>query len=159
MKNFKTFVASLNESSSSHDYHHTSVDKIDQKKHSSSEHPMWLSHSAHQAAGWHQNAKDEHDSAHTYTAKVNGKIAHHDNHEVKELLHKHKVDQDDYHADLASNPESKEVHEHPATKLLKKHGYAGYSHPDYDPHDNQKDHDSTVVFHRKDVSLTHKKSN
>ena len=149
----------LSESSSSHDYHHTSVDKIDQKQHASSEHPMWLSHSAHQASGWHANSKDEHDSAHTYTAKVHGKIANHEDHKVKELLHKHKIDQDDYHGHLASNPSSHEVHDHPATKLLKKHGYSGYSHPDYDPHDFQKDHDSTVVFHRKDVSLTHKKSN
>ncbi len=163
MKTFKSLQeeihTTLNEASSAHNYHHTSVNMIDQKKHASSMRPMWLSHSAGQAGGWHKNAKDENGSAYTYTAKVNGKIAHHDNHEVKALLHKYKVDQDDYHDVLVTNPEPKEVHNHPATKILKKHGYVGYSHPDYDSRDWEKDHDSTVVFHRKNVILTLKKSN
>lgn len=159
MKTFKKVRTQLGEQTLEHDYHHTSINKINPEKHNFSNHPMWLSHTAHQATGWHENAKSEHDTAHTYSAKVNGKIAHYEDNKVKELLHKHGVDQKDYNGTLVGNPESHEVHDHPATKILQKHGYVGYTHSDYDPHDFSKDHDSTVVFHRKDVSLTHKHSN
>lgn len=151
------YIEMLNEARTPNYYHTHSV-PIDQKTHATAEHPIWLSHSLHQASGWHRNAKEDNGSAHTYTAKIDGKIARHNDPKVKELLDKHKIDRRDYHDTLTMNPEANEVHDHPATKLLKEHGYVGYSHPDYDPHDFQKDHDSTVVFHRKNVSLTHKKS-
>lgn len=154
------FIAALYENDDSHDYHHTSHANIDTDKHNAGKgknpsHPVWLSHNSHQAKGWHNIVKDDSGKAHTYKAKVNGKIAHHHDPKVKSLFKKHGHDMHDYHADLVGNPDHKEVHNHPATKMLKKAGYVGHSHPDYDPHDNQKDHDSTVVFHRKNVHMSH----
>ena len=141
----------------SHDHHHTSVSKIDTDKHNAGkgknpEHPMWLSHNAHQAAGWHKSAEKENGKAHTYKVKVNN-IARHTDPKVKSLFKKHGHNMKDYHTDLVSNPNHKEVHNHPATKMLKKAGYNGHTHSDYHSHDFQKDHDSTVVFHRKHATM------
>lgn len=155
MITFKSFLKENTEQ----DYHHTSGSSINTEKHNAGkgenpEHPVWLSHDSHQAKGWHNRIKDNEGSAHTYKVAVKGKIARHDDPEVKALLKKHGHDSDDYHSLLASNPSPKEVHEHPATKTLQKHGYVGYTHPDYDPHNDQKDHDSTVVFNRKNTQLS-----
>lgn len=146
------FSKNLNESQV--DYHHTNNNKIDISAHSTNEHPIWLSHNVQQANGWHKNTEEEHGKAHTYSAKINGKIANHHDDTIKTLFKKHKIDGSQYHDTLVSNPDSSEVHNHAATKVLKKHGYVGYSHPDYDSTNFQKDHDSTVVFHRKHVELT-----
>lgn len=156
MHRFKSFL--VEEATPSLDHHHTSSSKIDVDKHNSGkgknpDHPMWLSHSAHQAKGWHNNAKSENGSAHTYKVKVN-KIAHHTDPKVKSLFKKHGHDIHDYHATLIGNPSHKEVHNHPATKMLQKHGFHGHTHSDYNSHDFNKDHDSTVVFHRKHATMT-----
>lgn len=159
MQTFKHFLNLLNEETFKFDYHHTSAVKIKPKEHSANEDPMWFSHSREEADKWHSNAMLNHGSAYTYSAKINGKIAHHTDPEVQAIFKKHNIDQDEYHADLVSNPEYDEVHAHEGTQLLKKYGYAGYTHPDYDPADSQKDQDSTLVFHRKDAQLKLKKSN
>ena len=155
MKSFKRYITESTDST--HDHHHTSAVKIDTDKHNAgkgknAEHPMWLSQSAHQAAGWHKNAESETGKAHTYKVKVK-KIAHHTDPKVKSLFKKHGNSMKDYHTDLVSNPHHKEVHNHPATKMLKKAGYHGHTHSDYDSHNFQKDHDSTVVFHRKHATM------
>lgn len=155
LKSFKRYIAESTDSS--HDHHHTSASKIDTDKHNAGkgknpEHPMWLSHNAHQAAGWHKNHEQDHGKAHTYKVKVN-KIAHHTDPKVKSLFKKHGHNMKDYHTDLVSNPNHKEVHNHPATKMLKKAGYHGHTHSDYHSHDFGKDHDSTVVFHRKHATM------
>lgn len=158
MLRFKRFIAEDSNPGDKHDFHHTSHDHIDVDKHNAGKgkdpnHPMWLSHNAQQAKGWHQNTREETGQAHTYKVKVAGKIAHHKDEKVKALFKKHGHDMNDYHADLVGNPEHEEVHGHPATKMLQKAGYHGHTHPDYDPHDFQNDHDSTVVFHRKHATM------
>ena len=158
MKTFKRFMREDSNPSDSHDYHHTSRNAIDTDAHNSGkgsnpDHPMWLSHNKDQASGWHKHTKDNEGSAHTYKVKVSGKIAHHKDPKVKALFKKHGHDMNDYHDHLVGNPSHKGVHDHPATKMLQKAGYHGHTHPDYDPHDFSKDHDSTVVFHRKHAKM------
>ncbi len=150
MFRFKTFI-------SENDYHHSSHLNINTDKHNSgksrsADHAMWLSHNAHQAKGWHNIQKDNFGKAHTYKVRVKGKIAHHEDKKVKALFKKHGHHMGNYHVDLISNPTHKEVQNHPATLTLKKAGYVGHTHPDYDSHDTQKDHDSTVIFHRKNTT-------
>ena len=107
---------------------------------------MFFSLSHEHAKGWHANSMDNHGSAHTYSAQVTGNIAHHSDPKVKKVLSDAGVDQDDYHADLASNPSAKEVADHPGTKALSKAGYHGLVYPDYHPADFDKDADAMVVF-------------
>lgn len=158
MLSFKRFIAEDSNPGDTHDYHHTSYNKIDINKHNAGKgknpnHPVWLSHNSHQADGWHRNTHQETGQAHTYRVKVHGNIAHHKDEKVKALFKKHGHDMDRYHNHLVGNPDHNEVHGHPATKMLQKAGYHGHTHPDYDPHNFQRDHDSTVVFHRKHTTM------
>ena len=157
MLTFKQYCTFLTEHTNLGEYFHTSVDKM--KKKPKENYPIWLSHSEHQARGWHQLAIENSGTAHTYSVKVNGVIAKNDDPKIQQLFSKNNIDQDDYDADLASNPDSDEVHSHEATKMLQKNGYVGYQHSDYDPHDQDNDHDSTVIFNRHHVELKHLYSN
>jgi hypothetical protein len=123
-------------------FHATSNDKIDTEV----KHPIWLSHNQHQALGWHRLVP----GSKTFKVELHSgtKIAHRNDPKVKQYLEKHGVDVNDYEADMTSNPESHEVHNHPGTIALKKAGYHGFTHIDYDPNDNSKDHDSTLLFDR-----------
>ena len=140
MKKFKQFIK---ENDDQHDYHHaTHADSFDTK----SDKPLWLSHNKHQAKGWHNTDNSEKSSSFKVELKPGTKIAHHNDPAVHDHLAKHGVDKDKYVSHLTSNPDHHEINSHPGTKALKKAGYHGISHPDYDPHDNQKDHDTTMLF-------------
>lgn len=153
-----TFKQYINESIQ-HDYHHSSIKKINIEKHNSgkdskSNYPIWLSHNEHQAEGWTKNLFDEYRSASTYKVSIKGPIANHADPKIKNILKNHDEEYiDAFHANLSSNPEAEYVHSHPIVKELQKHGYIGYSHPDYDPHDFSKDHDSTVIFNRRNTTI------
>lgn len=163
MKSFKQFVVEDSNPGDANDYHHTSQNEIDVKSHNEGKglnpnHPIWLSHNKNQAEGWHQHIADgagwhEPGSAYTYKVKIHGKIAHHKDPKVKDLFKEHGIDASDYSEDLVSNPDHEEVHDHPATKILKQAGYHGYTYPDYDSHDFEKDHDATVIFNRKHAKM------
>ncbi len=141
----KTLTQILNESKQNDWYHATSSNRINIK----SKHPIWLSHNQHQALGWHKLVPGS--KSFKVTLKSDTKIAHYNDPKVKEHLNRHGIDINDYAADLTANPESHEVHEHPGTKVLKIEGYHGFTHPDYDPHNNEQDHDSTVLFDRSKI--------
>jgi hypothetical protein len=128
---------------SSDSFYHASNDK---KINTKIKHPIWLSHNEHQARGWHKLVPES--TSFKVELKPGTKIAHYADQKVEEHLKKHGVDIDDYAADLTANPESHEVYNHPGTKALKAAGYHGFTHQDYDPHDNQKDHETTVLFDR-----------
>ena len=146
METFKKY--SMRESQ---EYYHASKDgKIGNDKH-----PIWLSHDEHAAKGWHKNTQElssNPSAVKTHKIKVHGKVADLQDEKTQKLLAKHNIDHSEYENHLASAQDSDEVHNHPGTKLLKKHGYVGVSHMDYDPHDMSKDSKTTVVFHRHDVS-------
>lgn len=111
------------------------------------DHPTWVSLHKHHADGWHRNTVENSGDAHTYKVEVRGKVAHHTDKHVQKLLKDHGVDHHEYAGHLVENPSKDEVHSHPATKALIKHGYHAYVHTDYDPNDFDNDADSMVVFH------------
>ena len=108
--------------------------------------PIWLGHRKETAKGYYVGRKM---GAHLSRYDVKGKIAHHKDPKVKGLFRDHGHSQHDYHYQLSENPRVKTVHDHPATKTLKKHGYVGYSHPD--TMEGAARNHNTVVFHRKHV--------
>jgi len=116
------------------------------------ERPIWLSNDAHTARGWkkHMSAKK------SYHVEVEGDVAHHHDENIQKLFKKHRIDMKRYNHMLFGQPDAKTVHSHPATKLLKKKGYVGYTHPERDPHtprDWSFKTSSTVIFHRKHVKI------
>jgi hypothetical protein len=149
MKSFKEFVHNDNH----HDFHHTSIHgKLETDK----DYPIWLSHNRHQARGWHTNSKLQGvDGSKTKTFKVklkhDAKIAQYKDESVKKHLAKYGVDAQEYSADMACNASKKDVDEHPGTIALKNAGYHGITHDDYNPHNFQKDHDSTLLFDRSKI--------
>jgi hypothetical protein len=140
MKRYRQFIL---ENQEEHDYHHaTHADSFDTK----SDKPLWLSHSEHQAKGWHNTDNSEKTSSYKIKLKPGTKIAHHADPKVRDHLAKNGVHINNYVGDLTSNPDHKEINSHPGTQALKNAGYHGFTHPDYDPHNNQKDHDTTLLF-------------
>ena len=144
MKRFKEFLTEVTENDSHviDAYHstHRALSRL-------TDQPMWFSlHKSH-ARGWHANTIDNRGEAYTYSMKVHGNIARHQDDNVQRILKNAGVDPSEYAANLVSNPTKDEVNNDPGTIALKKHGYHGYIHPDYDPTSNfTKDADSMIVF-------------
>lgn len=139
----KTLAQILIETKNESEYFHATHDRsIDTK----ANHPIWLSHNEQQAHGWHKISR----GSTSFKVKLHAgtKLAHRDDPKVHDHLAKHGVDVYNYEADMTANPESHEVHEHPGTKALKSAGYHGFVHLDYDPHNSEKDHLSTLLFDR-----------
>ena len=86
----------------------------------------------------------------THKVEVNGKIADLDDSAVQDIVKSH-GGHHSYTDHLATAQNAKDVHDHPATKALQKHGYVGASHWDYDPHDFEKDTKTTCIFNREHI--------
>lgn len=99
----------------------------------------------HALLGWHKNALLETNSARTYVASISGRIATSESNTTK-LFNNAKIDIDDYVTDIVGNPTSKEMLDHPGTKLLLAAGFDGFIYYDYNPSDFNKDLEALVIF-------------
>ena len=97
------------------------------------ERPIWLGHHSKDTRKYYKPVKNK-KGAHFSKVRVKGQTAHHKNPEVKKLLSKHGHKSKDitkYNKMLSLDPDHKAVHDHPITKVLKKHDYHGWTHPDH----------------------------
>ena len=136
-------------------YHTTRSQKDTNHLHKHADRPIWLSHKKGDAIDHHKDAvEDGSRNPQTHRMKVKGKVAHYANPKVRTKLtaagHTDE-DQKQYTNMLLKNPTGgHHIHDHPITKTLKKHGYVGYRHKEYNFR-GDKPNTSTMVFHRKHV--------
>ena len=94
------------------------------------EKPIWLGHHSKETRKHYYKPAKGRKGSHFSKMKVKGNVAHHRDPNVKKLLYKHGHNIHDYNKMLSYEPHRDDVHNHPITKTLKKHGYVGYTHHD-----------------------------
>ena len=120
--------------------------------------PIWLSNTKKSAANYD---RDSHGGT-THRVKVKGKVAHYKDKKVKKLLKKHgigKAERRDFHDDARGGMYYHDLPQDRLPQVLRKKGYAGYTHPedDYEGVLKKKKHrTSTMVFRSKDAKLKKK---
>ena len=136
-------------------YHTTRSQRDADHLHKHADRPIWLSHKKGDAIDHHKDAAlDGSRNPQTHRMKVKGRVAHYANPKVRaKLIGAGHTDehQKEYKHMLLKNPHgAHNIHDHPITKTLKKHGYVGYRHKEFNFR-SDKPNTSTVVFHRKHV--------
>jgi hypothetical protein len=123
--------------------YHISAEAISSLAHK----PLWFAlEKNHAINGWFKNSLEDNGTAFLYSATLDRAVSHIDDDDIIELFEKIDEDPTEWVEMIVSNPTSKEVYEHAATKALVKAGHIGLVYSDYDPRDFQEDLDALVVF-------------